>query len=161
MSLQAPDFDCNKSHNKGQFYTLISKACCIKVGSKKAHSLCQHFSLHWLFHCGLYCRAVSVTDNLCIKQGNSQNPRFIIKSGFRSRASYNGAHTIKVTQIWNNFFKPTFLPKNKRTNSTLLPVDLFSFVIWKKVKTPKRHFEINWLLKINIPKKIFEFRELV
>ena len=24
-----------------------------------------------IFHCGLYCRAVSVTDNLCIKQGNS------------------------------------------------------------------------------------------
>ena len=23
------------------------------------------------FHCGLYCRAVSVTDNLCTKQGNS------------------------------------------------------------------------------------------
>ena len=24
-----------------------------------------------IFHCGLYCRAVSVTDNLCTKQGNS------------------------------------------------------------------------------------------
>ena len=23
------------------------------------------------FHCGLYCRAVSVTDNICAKQGNS------------------------------------------------------------------------------------------
>ena len=21
---------------------------------------------------------------------------------------------------------------------------MFSFVLWKKVKTPKRHFEINW-----------------
>ena len=44
------------------------------------------------------------------------------------------------------FFKPTFLPKNEQTNSTLLLVDLFSFVFWKKVKTPKRHFEINWPL---------------
>ena len=43
----------------------------------------------------------------------------------------------------NDFFKPTFLPKNERTNSTLLLVDLFSFVFWKKVKTPKRHFKIN------------------
>ena len=24
-----------------------------------------------IFHCSLYCRAVSVTDNLCTKQGNS------------------------------------------------------------------------------------------
>ena len=24
-----------------------------------------------IFHCGLYCRAVNVTDNLCTKQGNS------------------------------------------------------------------------------------------
>ena len=24
-----------------------------------------------IFNCGLYCRAVSITDNLCTKQGNS------------------------------------------------------------------------------------------
>ena len=50
---------------------------------------------------------------------------------------------LKVRQIRNDFFKPTFLPKYERTNSTLLLVNLFSFVFWKKVKTPKRHFEIN------------------
>jgi hypothetical protein len=50
---------------------------------------------------------------------------------------------LKVRQIRNDFFKPTFLPKNKQTNSTLLLVDLFSFVFWKKGRTPKRHFEIN------------------
>ena len=37
---------------------------------------------------------------------------------------------------------------NKRTNefdfTTMIPqVNLFSFVFWKKLKTPKRHFEIN------------------
>ena len=53
---------------------------------------------------------------------------------------------LKVRQIRNDFFKLTFLPKNERTNSTLLLADLFSFVFWKKVKTPKRHFEINWPL---------------
>ena len=51
--------------------------------------------------------------------------------------------SIKVRQIRNDFFKPTFLPKNERTNSTLLLVDLFLFVFCKKVKTPKRHFKIN------------------
>ena len=39
----------------------------------------------------------------------------------------------------------------KRTNkfdfTTMIPqVDLFSFVFWEKLKTPKRHFEINWPL---------------
>ena len=31
-----------------------------------------------IFHCGLYCRAVSITDNLCTKQGNSSifEPKF-------------------------------------------------------------------------------------
>ena len=43
------------------------------------------------------------------------------------------------------FFSPTFLPKDKQTNSTLLLVDLFSFVFWKKVNTPKNNFEINQL----------------
>ena len=32
-------------------------------------------------------------------------------------------------------------------------VDLFSFVVWKKLKTPKRHFEINWPL----PKIVLTF----
>ena len=50
---------------------------------------------------------------------------------------------VKVRQFRNDFFKPTFLPKNERRNSTLLLVDLISFVFWKKVKTPKRLFEIN------------------
>ena len=52
---------------------------------------------------------------------------------------------LKVRQIWNVFFKPTFLLQKERT--TLLLVDLFSFVFWKKVKTPKRHFKINWPLR--------------
>ena len=31
--------------------------------------------------------------------------------------------------------------------TTMIPqFDFFSFVFWKKVKTPKRHFEINWPL---------------
>ena len=54
-----------------------------------------------------------------------------------------GAKLLKVRQIRNEFSKPTFLPNNERTNSNLLLVDLLLFVFWKKVKTPKRHFEIN------------------
>ena len=53
---------------------------------------------------------------------------------------------IKVRQSRNDFIKLTFLPKNERKNSTLLLCDLFSFVFWKKLKIPKRHFEINWPL---------------
>ena len=47
------------------------------------------------------------------------------------------------------FFKLTFLPKNERINSTLLLCDLFSFVFWKKLTIPKRHFEINWPIANN------------
>ena len=39
--------------------------------------------------------------------------------------------------------KMIFLPKNDQTNSTLLLVDLFSFLFWKRVKTSKRHLEID------------------
>ena len=32
--------------------------------------------------------------------------------------------------------------------TTMIPqVDLFSFIFWKNLKTPKRHFEINWPLR--------------
>ena len=62
---------------------------------------------------------------------------------------------LKVRQIRNDFFKPTFLPKNEQTNSTLLLVDLFSFVFWKKVKTPKKCFEINWPLAIGLTVLIY------
>jgi hypothetical protein len=53
---------------------------------------------------------------------------------------------LKVRQSRNEFFKPMFSPKNEQTNSILLLRDLFSFVFWRKLKTPKRHFEINWPL---------------
>ena len=53
----------------------------------------------------------------------------------------------KVRQSRNEFCKPTLLPKNEFDFTTMIPqVDLFSFVFWKKLKTPKRHFEINWPL---------------
>ena len=46
-----------------------------------------------IFHCGLYCRAVSVTDNLCTKRENSSIFGSKIR-GFKSRAGYNGTRTI-------------------------------------------------------------------
>ena len=51
---------------------------------------------------------------------------------------------LKVRQIRNDFFKPKFLPKNKRTNSFLLLVDLFLFVLWPKSQATKisRRFSV-------------------
>ena len=55
---------------------------------------------------------------------------------------------LKVRKSRNDFFKPKFLPK-KRTNgfdfTTIYDTsgELFSFVFWKKFKTPKRRFKIN------------------
>ena len=53
----------------------------------------------------------------------------------------------------------------KRTNefdfTTMIPqVDLFSFVFWKKLKTPKRRFEINWPLSSYFLEDIELFRPL-
>ena len=50
-----------------------------------------------------------------------------------------------------------FPPKNERTNSTLLLWNLrstcFRSFFWRKLKTPKRHFEIIWPLmsKVHFP----------
>ena len=54
---------------------------------------------------------------------------------------------LKVRQSRNDFFKLMFPTKNEQTNSTkytnMKPqVDLFSFVFWRKLKTPKIPFEI-------------------
>ena len=49
----------------------------------------------------------------------------------------------------NWLFQQMFPPKDKQTNSTttMIPqVNLFLFSFWRKLKTPKRHFEINWPL---------------
>ena len=54
---------------------------------------------------------------------------------------------LKVRQNQNAFFKPTFSPNNEQTKSILLLWDLFPFVFWRKLKAPKRHFEINWPLE--------------
>ena len=59
---------------------------------------------------------------------------------------------LKVKQSWNVFLISTFLPKkwtNKLNFTNMIPqVDLSSFVSWKKLKTSKKHFEINWPLSV-------------
>ena len=60
-------------------------------------------------------------------------------------------YILKVRQNRNDFFKPTFPSKNEQTNSILLLWNLFLFVFWRKLKTPKRRFEINWPLLKKYP----------
>ena len=69
---------------------------------------------------------------------------------------------VRVRQCWNDFVKPTFLPKNEQMVpkfksseprashvtheigplyiTMIHQVDLFLYVFWKKLKTPKRWF---------------------
>ena len=66
-----------------------------------------------------------------------------------SRAVSYLTHHIKGQTNSKWFFKPMFLPKNERTNSTLLwylRSTCFCLFFWKKLKTPKRHFQMNWPL---------------
>ena len=56
---------------------------------------------------------------------------------------------LKVRQSRNDFFKPTIPPKNKWIKNGLYYYHdsgrlFFVFVFWRKLKTPKRHFEIIW-----------------
>ena len=58
---------------------------------------------------------------------------------------------LKVSKTRKQIVKPWILPK--RTNefdftTIISQVDLFSFILWKKLKTPKRYFEINWPLAL-------------
>ena len=48
--------------------------------------------------CSLYCRAVCVTRNI----SQTQYPRFLIESGFKSRAGYNGACTVLTSHKLGN-----------------------------------------------------------
>ena len=55
------------------------------------------YLFHPILHCGLYCRAVSVTDNLCTKQGNSS----IFGSRAKLRVDYKGVRTVLLTDIYH------------------------------------------------------------
>ena len=53
----------------------------IQVTTKNRIDIYPAFLLYILFYCGLYCRVVCITRNF----SESQNPRFIIESGFKPR----------------------------------------------------------------------------
>ena len=57
--------------------------------------------------------------------------------------SYRERAPIKVSKTQKQIVKPWILPKNKQMNSFLLLCDVF---LWKKLKTPRIHFEITWPL---------------
>ena len=63
------------------------------------------YTFYPIFHCGLYCRAFSITDNLFF-HFLPKIPRFIIESGFKLKASYNEAYTVynlpNLIWIWNS-----------------------------------------------------------
>ena len=53
---------------------------------------------------------------------------------------------LKVRQNRNDFFKPKFPPKENKRIQFYYYETCFRLVFWRKLKTPKRHFEINWPL---------------
>ena len=70
-----------------------------------------------IFHCGLYCRAIIILDNLCTKQGNAPNLEskirgyILIESKFKSGAGYNGTRMV-VSKVHIYPEKATKLKKN-------------------------------------------------
>ena len=55
--------------------------------------------------CGIYCRALCITRNF----SKSQNLRFIIKSGFKPRAGYNGTRTVIQKQFTSTKYNDLLL----------------------------------------------------
>ena len=67
---------------------------------RRAIITCGLYIFYPTYHCGLYCRAVSVRDNLCSKQDfffqflGLKSAVYNIESGFKPRADYDGARTV-------------------------------------------------------------------
>ena len=87
-----------------------------------------------------------------------KNRKLQVSSDFpeNKQRKYAEPSLIKVRQSYNDsswrFFQKWM---NKFDFTTMLPqVDLSSFVIWKKLTIPKRHFEINWPLQNHLNMKI-------
>ena len=83
--------------------------------------------------------------------------RFEISNEFSKDRSFGHQKLEKLNvSAWKNkikgqtnskwFFQANVSSKKRTNILTLLLVDMFSFIFRKKVKTPKRHFEINWPL---------------
>ena len=72
----------------------------------------------------------------------------LFSSSFRKNntAQCQDIQSLKVSE----FQKDQKNDRKKFNLTTMIPqVDLFSFVFWKNLQTPKRHFEINWPLQNN------------
>ena len=65
----------------------------------------------------------------------------------------SSTYIFKGQLISKCFLVSSILPKNERKNSTwgiiVLLGRTFSFDFWKNLRLPKRHFEINWHLKVS------------
>ena len=53
---------------------------------------------------------------------------------------------LKVRQNWNDFSKTTFPPNPTKQIQFYYNETCFCLFFWRKLRTPKRHFEINWPL---------------
>ena len=54
---------------------------------------------------------------------------------------------------WNSKANCQAVNSSEKRTTNIPQVDLFSFIFWKNLKTPKRHFEINWPLSWPVLKK--------
>ena len=60
---------------------------------------------------------------------------------------------LKVRKIQNDFSSQCFFKKTNKKIRLYYLLTCFLFIFWKKVKTPRRHFEINWPLASESTKK--------
>jgi hypothetical protein len=68
----------------------------IQIAQKQSTICAAFFIFYPIFHWGLYCKAVSITDNLCIKPGKS--------SIFRPKILTLWSRRVIIASVWYKFF---------------------------------------------------------
>ena len=70
-----------------------------------------------------------------------------IAAHLRAAALMETQHFFFKVKLESKLSSREFFQKTNNFTTMIPHVDLFSFVFWKKLKTPKRRFEINWPLR--------------
>ena len=116
------------------FQKVHSKLLLVDKNTNKCQVGCEVFSEKYL----------STLSGLPILGGGSASRDVFSESYGTDDLNSKVALTAKGQLIFRKqIVKPGILPKNEQMNSFLLLCEMFLFVFWKKLKTPKMHFEIN------------------
>ena len=140
---------------------------------------------HWNHFSLICCRTIvppawkswriwnnNLLKSLCMERFHQKNKWFTFERNYLQRNSkllfqitFSLKIELKANCEWSNgqtnskwFFQANISSKKRTNKFDFTTCQLVSFVLWKNVTTPKRHFEINWLLVYSIGLGLIEPR---